>query len=106
MFERLKNALVNSFVGAITLGWIFAQGILHFTDVFSAPFANWIMRREYPGFVDGVTGSTGSSLQYALPELARSVCLLALGYILLRWLYFKPVVNEISESMAHPDQPA
>jgi hypothetical protein len=104
MFERLKKALAYSFVEAIALGWIFAQGILHFTDVFSAPFANWIMRREYPGFLDHVTGSTSFSLQYALPELARSVCLLALGYILLRWLYFKPVVNEISESTAHPEQ--
>ena len=80
MFERLKKALVDSFVEAIALGWIFAQRILHFTDVFSAPFANWIMRREYPGFLDHVTGSTSFSLQYALPELARSVCLLALGY--------------------------
>jgi hypothetical protein len=37
MFERLKKTLVKSFVGAIALGWVFAQGILHFAYVCSAP---------------------------------------------------------------------
>jgi hypothetical protein len=30
MFKRLKKTLVESYVGAIGLGWLFAQGILHF----------------------------------------------------------------------------
>jgi hypothetical protein len=35
MLELLKKVLVNSFVGAIALGWVFAQDILHFAYVFS-----------------------------------------------------------------------
>ena len=58
MFERLKKSLVDSFVGAIALGFVFAQGILHFASMFSAPFNGWIMRREYSGFVDHVARST------------------------------------------------
>ncbi len=97
MFERLKKSLVESFVGAIGLGWLFAQGIMHFAYMFSAPVAGWIMRREYRGLTDRVTAPAGFSFQDALPELARSVSLLVVGYILLRWLYFKPINKEIPE---------
>jgi hypothetical protein len=37
--------------------------------------------------------STKFSFEEVLPELARAVGLLLLGYILLRWLYYKPVVG-------------
>ncbi len=89
MVERFKNALVESFVGAIAVGWIFAQGIYHFAFMFVAPVAGWLSRREYRGIM-GQTGNVpGFSLQDALPELAKSVCLLLAGYVLLRWLYYK-----------------
>jgi len=98
MVRRLKRALVTSFVGAIALGWLFAQGILHFAYIFSAPIANWLMRREYRGMMEHANSARGFSLQDALPELARSVSLLLLGYFLLRWLYFKPLEPEVTES--------
>jgi hypothetical protein len=60
MLERLRSVLVSSFVGAIALGSVFAQGILHFAYVFSAPVAGWLTRREYHGVVDRVT--TGFTL--------------------------------------------
>jgi len=87
MLERLRSVLVSSFVGAIALGWIFAQGILHFAYMFSAPIASWVTRREYHGMVDRV--NAGFSLHEALPELAKSVLLLLVGYFLLRWLYYR-----------------
>jgi len=94
MLERLKRVLVESFVGAIALGYLFAQGILHFANVFSAPVAAYLMRREYRGIMERTTAPTGFSFQDALPELARSCALLLVGYVLLRWLYFKPLVEE------------
>jgi hypothetical protein len=106
MFERLKKSLVDSFVGAIALGWVFAQGILHFAGAFSAPFSGWIMRGEYSQFVNQGTRSASFAIQDALPELIRSVCLLALGYILLGWLYFKPVNKELPEPTPNPKQTA
>ena len=104
MFERLKRFLVNSFVGAMTLGWVFAQGILHFAYVFSAPVAGWITRREYHGIADRATISTSFSLQDALPELVRSFSLLLVAYVLLRWLYYKPLAPETTQS--HTEQSA
>ena len=88
MLERFRSVLVSSFVGAIALGWVFAQAILHFAYVFSAPVAGWLTRREYHGVVDRV--STGFSIHDALPELLKSVSLLLVGYVLVRWLYYRP----------------
>lgn len=94
MFKKLKQTLVESFVGAIALGWLLAQGVLHFTYVFSAPVAGWIARREYSGLMGRAPSSF--SFQDALPELVRSFALLLLCYLLLRWLYFSPVKNDTS----------
>ena len=97
MLKRLRAVLVNSFVGAIALGWLFAQGVLHFAYVFSAPLAGWLTRREYHGIADRVVMSTAFSLQEALPELVRSFSLLLVAYLLLRWLYFKPIESQTSK---------
>jgi hypothetical protein len=98
MLKRLKKVLVNSFIGAIALGWVFAQGILHFAYVFSAPVAGWLTRREYHGMVGSANAFTSFSLKDALPELIRSLVLLLAGYLLLRWLYYKSLEAEASDS--------
>src|SRR6266576_4808003 len=90
MFEQLRRILVSSFVGSIALGWVFAQGILHFAYVFSAPVVGWLMRREYPGVMERTATHVGFSLSDAIPELARSFSLLIMGYLLLQWLYYRP----------------
>ena len=76
--KRLKKAVVDSFVGAIALGYLLAQGIVHFANTFSAPIASWILRKEYAGF-PGFPALPGNLMvRDALPELARSVAILAL----------------------------
>jgi hypothetical protein len=90
MFDRLKRSLVESFVGAIALGWLFAQGIFHFANIFVAPVTAWIGRSEYRSLTGSASVSAGFLLQDAMPELFRSFFLLLIGYILLRWLYLKP----------------
>ncbi len=63
--------------------------VLHFAYVFSAPVAGWLTRREYHEItLDRATTPTAFSPQDALPELVRS--LLLVGYVLLRWLYYRP----------------
>ena len=86
MLERLRGALISSFIGAITLGWVFAQAILHFAYIFSAPVAGWLTRREYHEISDRV--SPGFFLHDSVPEIAKSVSLFLIGYVLLRWLYY------------------
>jgi hypothetical protein len=94
MFKRLKQVLVESFVGAIALGYLLAQTIWHFANIFGSPIAHWITRKEYQGLVPRTGPVAGFSLQDALPELVRFVALLLVWFVLLRWLYFKPLEKE------------
>ena len=97
MLERSRKVLVESFIGAIALGWLFAQSILHFVYMFSAPVSSWLTRREYRGLVEHGAMPTGFYFQDVLPELIRSVSLLVFVYLLMRWLYFKPLKKDIIE---------
>jgi ABC-type spermidine/putrescine transport system permease subunit II len=93
MFDRLKRTLVDSFVGAIALGYLFAEVVLYFVNVFTAPVAGWVRRKEFPG----TTPTAGLSLQAAVLPLISFVVLLLIWYVLLRWLYFTPFKKEESD---------
>ena len=102
MFDRLKRTLVESFVGAIALGYLFAQAALNFVNVFRAPVAGWVRQREFPS----TTAAARFSPQSALPQLVSFVVLLLFWYVLLRWLYFTPPKRATSEPAPNPAQPA
>jgi hypothetical protein len=104
MFDRLKRALVESYVGAIALGYLFAEAILHFVNIFASPVASWVSRKQYGEFVSRTTVATGFSPQDALPELVRFFLLLLVWYVLMRWLYFKPLNKETSQPVPNPEQ--
>lgn len=104
MFERLKRTLVESYVGAIALGYLLAQVILHFVEIFASPVAAWVERNYYQSIIPRTTPSAGSSFQDALPELERFLVLLLVWYLLLRWLYFKPFKKETCAPSPNPEQ--
>jgi len=93
MFDRLKRTLVESFVGAIALGYLSAEVVLYFVIVFTAPVAGWVRRKEFPG----TTATAGLSPQAAVLPLISFVVLLLIWYVLLRWLYFTPLKKEESD---------
>jgi hypothetical protein len=101
MFERLKRALVESYVGAIALGWTLAQTILHFVGIFSSPVAGWVTQKEIRQIDPRTTGGMSFPFRDAVPELMKTVLLLAVCYGLIRWLYYTPV--KIRTSAAAPD---
>lgn len=101
MFERLKRALVESFVGAVALGYLLAQAVLHFANVFTSPLSGWVARKELREFGCRSTALAGISVQDALPELVRFLIILPVWYFLLRWLYFSPLKEETSEQAPH-----
>jgi hypothetical protein len=104
MFDRLKGALVKSYVGAIALGYLFAQGISHFVNIFASPVAGWVSRNEYREVMPHGSAIAGFSLKDTLPELVRFLFLLLVWYLLVRWLYFTPLKKEDSEPAPNPDQ--
>ncbi len=105
MLSRLKQSVVESFVGAIALGWLFAQGIVHLAYVFSAPVSTWIMRKEYSSLTNHASISSSFLYKDALTELVRSFFLLLLWYVLMRWLYFSPPGKEAIDPVQSPEQP-
>lgn len=100
MFSRLKRSLVESYVGALALGWIFAYAILDFVSIFTAPLASWVTRAEFRTML--VPDPTSLLLRVSLPYVVASPALFLLGYLLLRWLYFAPQA-ESSEPVANPE---
>jgi len=104
MFDRLKKALVESYVGSIALGYLLAQGILHFVNIFAAPVAGWVSRKQYGELVPRTAALAGFSLKDALPEFVRFLVLLLVWSGLLRWLYFNPRKKETSERVPNLEQ--
>jgi len=106
MGNRLKRALVENYVGTIGIGWLMAQGVLHFANIFTAPLSSWVVRHEFIFAEQHAQPATGLPFTTALPELARSICLLLISYLLLRWLYFKPLEPQPTVPVAQPSSPA
>ena len=89
MFEKLRNTLVSSYVGAIGIGWILADAALRIAYGFSAPVTQWIARHEYRELANNAWPNQ-ILLRDAVPDLVRALGLLIMGYFLLRWLYMRP----------------
>ena len=90
MLERCKQAIVESYIGAVALGLLLAQTVEHFVGVFAAPIATWVSQKNYRAMTQKPTGPLGLPFEAALPEAVRTILLLLLVYCLIRWLYFKP----------------
>ena len=102
MLDRLKRVLVESFIGAIALGYLFAQAVLHFVNIFAAPIVGWASQKTYQGIVPRTTATTGLPLEAALPQLVSFVVLLLIWYVLVRWLYFAPPKRDALEPAPNP----
>jgi hypothetical protein len=106
MFKRIKRALVDSYVGAVALGYLFAQTIMYFIAIFSAPVSVWLAERRSPAFASHTVPSTNFILLSGIPQLIDAVLLLLLWYILLRWLYFETPRREKTVAAGNQGQPS
>lgn len=98
MRDRMKRVLVQSYVGAIALGYVFAEAIFAFANIFASPVENWIEQKDYQQLTRTPFPSTVLQFHDALPHLIRCVLYLLFGYALLRWLYFEPISQEAAEA--------
>jgi hypothetical protein len=88
MLERLKTALVDSLVGAIVVGMLFAQGFAGLARITVSPFTVWLQQHVNPESYDPAVDQRALLIQTMLPQLLISVFTLLIGYVLLRWLYY------------------
>lgn len=89
MLERLRRGLVDSYIGAIALGWLLAQDIMHFVGIFGAPVGAWVSQNTYRAMTQKSTGVEDFPFQAAFPELVRAFLLFLIWFTLFRWLYLK-----------------
>ena len=91
MLSRLKTALVESFAGAIAIGFLIAQGIQRMAYVVSDPLTRWIAARiqgEEAARIWRNTVPQRFTFELALPQLFVALFLLSMAFVLVRWLYF------------------
>jgi hypothetical protein len=105
MLDQLKTALVDSFVGAIAVGWLFAQGIVSFCGIFTVPLQFWfqMQNRQY---MSGMTFSPSFPVDMAIPSLLTALLLLVVAFVLLRWLYYPAAIEPDCEESSEPEQGA
>lgn len=111
MFKRIKQALVESYIGAIALGYLLAEVVVHFTGIFSAPVASWAEQKTVSSWTSGISHSPARpafGISDSLPEVLNFLLLLLFWYILLRWLYFEKPARQSSapESASNPEPSA
>jgi small-conductance mechanosensitive channel len=108
MLERLKAALVDSYVGVIALGYLFAFAVIRFVGVFIEPVAHWITQRKYLEMSQSSLGSGPPSFpfQLALTNLLTAIFLLLIAYGLLRWLYYPAAAKQDREEDSAPEPEA
>ena len=97
MVDRLKHVLVESFIGAIALGYILAEVVLYFVSVFTSPLSTWAAQNLYRAIAPGTAASSSSYLRTAASPAVGFVLLLLVWYLLLRWLYFTPLKKKESD---------
>jgi len=93
MLNRLKRVLVNSFIGAIALGYLLAEAVLYFVNIFTAPVATWSTQKVFGGLLPRSAPYMRLPLEVALPQVLGFLILSLAWYVLLRWLYF-PLTTE------------
>ncbi len=106
MPERLRSVLVDSYVGAIALGLLFAPGISAFANAVAAPVREWLQLRGNTSIAGPFSTPLGFWLLSILPELLTSVLLLLIAYALLRWLYYPAAEQQDQEQTPELEQGA
>jgi hypothetical protein len=103
MFPRLKKALVYSYVGAIALGYLLAEGVEQIINVFTAPFSEWVAQKEFQWMMPQSAPLPGLSIRSSLPHLIHGFFFVIIGLALLRWLYYPAKVKVPKEPKSEAD---
>jgi hypothetical protein len=100
MLHRLKRALVDSYVGAIALGFLLGEGMEQLAMVLTAPLAEWVGLREMHWISPRTYPEPGFRMQPSIGPLVHGVFFVLLGLALLRWLYYPAKANAVSEPVS------
>jgi hypothetical protein len=103
VLKRFKRTLVETYVGAIALGYLLAQDVLRLANIFAWPLEDWTTQKQAPEVMHGASAHA-VLLRDALTQSAAFLLLFLLWYILFRWLYLKPSERNEPEPTPSPEQ--
>ncbi|MGB8013962.1 MAG: hypothetical protein WCF68_20275 [Terriglobales bacterium] len=83
--KRIREILLTQYIGAITIGIIFAQATIQFIDDIALGAMRYWTPEEFQGSAVGVARSFPWA-NFIVP-LAAVVLQLIVGFLLIRWLY-------------------
>jgi predicted Kef-type K+ transport protein len=110
MLDRLKTALVESFAGAIAIGFLLSEGIMRVAYIFSEPVTRWILERiqqeQNSRDPNSFAALPRFPFEMAIPELFTALFLLVMAFVLLRWLYLPPAEKQDQDQTPEPEQGA
>jgi hypothetical protein len=104
MLERFKTALVDSYVVAIALGWLFAMGITRFVGIFIEPITVWMTRRQSWSIYSSNSPSPALPFQLVFSQLLTSAAYLLIVDGLLRWLYYPVAKKQDQGEAVEPEE--
>jgi hypothetical protein len=92
MLKRIKKALVESFVGVIVVGSLFASGIVNFVMGIAAPLASWLSEWIQTTKDPAAYSNQLPPFPYQLlfHEWFAAALILPVAFLLLLWLYVVP----------------
>ncbi|HEV2288943.1 MAG TPA: hypothetical protein VGR81_08325 [Candidatus Acidoferrales bacterium] len=103
MSKRVKGALVESYIGAIALGYLLAESILYLISFVAAPETAWA-QQQYRSALSVHVSWAALAGAYAIDPLVKFIILIVLWYILLRWLYLEKPATQTSAPAPAPNQ--
>jgi hypothetical protein len=106
MLERFRSALVKSYVGAIAIGWLVAQGLTDAVNIFASPLMMWFTQKLFPQPSSLFSSPRNPGFPYwlALPPFVRASLLLLIAFLMLRWLYWEPSQRHANMQTGEPQE--
>jgi len=103
MLERIKKALVESFVGVLLVGSLFTASIMSLIGGISMPAANWLAAwvHQQNTSVSFPNQTPLFLYEQLIREGITAALFFLIAFLLLRWLYMEPVL----ENSNAPEKP-
>jgi hypothetical protein len=83
--KRVREILLTQYIGAITIGFIFAQAATHFINGITQVAAQyWTIQQDYRGVMGAPRSFPWASF---IVSMSSVVLHLLVAFLLIRWLY-------------------
>ncbi|MBZ5666778.1 MAG: hypothetical protein LAO30_19510 [Acidobacteriia bacterium] len=83
--RRIREILLTQYIGAITIGFIFAQGVIQFINVTVQIGSNYWASRQ--ASQSALVGSASFPWNHFILSMTSIALNLLAGFLLIRWLY-------------------